>query len=87
MIQDTIAAQLNAIIDPAAKELVGQALHEIFLELMIESAKQECEPVKKAAAQEVLASALEAVRGYATHKQRMPIQKPVRAMAAPPPTP
>jgi hypothetical protein len=84
MIQDTIAAQLNAIIDPAAKELVGQALHEIFLELMIESAKQECEPVKKAAAQEVLASALEAVRGYATHKQRMPFQKPVRAMAAPP---
>jgi hypothetical protein len=87
MIQDTIAAQLNAIIDPAAKELVGQALHEIFLELMIESAKEQCEPVKKAAAQEVLASALEAVRGYATHKQRMPIQKPVRAMAAPPPTP
>lgn len=87
MIQNTIDRHLDAIIEPATKELVGQALHEIFLELMIESAKQECEPVKKAASQEVLASALEAVRGYATHKQRMPIQKPVRAMAAPPPTP
>lgn len=87
MIQNTIDRHLGAITEPSVRALVGDALHEIFLELMIESAKEQCEPFKKAAAQEVLANALEAVRGYATHKQRMPIQKPVRAMAAPPPTP
>lgn len=87
MIQNTIDRHLGAITEPSVRALVGDALHEIFLELMIEQAKEVCDPVKKAAAQEVLANALEAVRGYATQKQRSPVTKRVIAMAAPPPTP
>jgi hypothetical protein len=86
MIRDTIAEQLDAIKDPASKDVIGGILHEIFLTLMLEQAKEVCDPVKKAAAQEVLASALESVRSYATHKQRSFARKPVVAMTAPPPT-
>jgi hypothetical protein len=85
MIQNTIEKELDAIADPAIKGLVGGILHEIFLTLMLEQAREVCDPVKKAAAQEVLASALEAVRSYDTHKQRSFARKPVVAMTAPPP--
>mgnify|MGYP006999132146 CR=1 FL=1 len=84
MIRDTIAEQLDAIAEPAIKSLVGGILHEIFLTLMLEQAKEVCDPVKKAAAQEVLASALESIRSYATHKQRSFARKPVVAMPAMP---
>jgi hypothetical protein len=86
MIQKAVAEQLDAIAEPAIKGLVGGILHEIFLTLMLEQAREVCDPVKKAAAQEVLASALEAVRSYDTHKQRSFARKPVVAMTAPPPT-
>ncbi len=85
MIQNTIVEQLDAIAEPAIKGLVGGILHEIFLTLMLEQAREVCDPVKKAAAQEVLASALEAVRSYDTHKQRSFARKPIVAMTAPPP--
>lgn len=83
MIEATVARELDAIADPVQRALIGATIHEIFLTLMLESAKQDCDPIKKAAAQEVLASGLSAVRQY-TQKPRMPQAKPVRAMAAPP---
>lgn len=84
MLEPIIQQHLDTIRDPKDRDLVGAALHDIFMELMLSSAESDLEDAKKAAQQEVLAKAVRAVKQYA-QKPRTTVHKPIRAMTAPPP--